>query len=283
MESKQTWTEVIKPNKRVFDLQLKELFRYSDLILLFVRRDFVSTYKQTILGPIWFFLQPLFTTAIFIVIFTYIAKLSTDAIPPALFYLSGITIWTFFSECLLKTSNTFTMNAGIFGKVYFPRLVTPISIIFSNSIKLILQLLLLLLVFVYFIAKQEVSFYLSFNLLLIPYVLAMVALLSLGLGIIISSLTTKYRDLAFIIQFGIQLLMYATPVIYPLNITEGRLKLLLSLNPLTAYIETFRFSLFQKATFDSSMLVHSSVFTLVVLFLGIIIFNKIEKSFMDTV
>lgn len=279
----ENWTEIITPKKGLFELNLRELIRYKDLILLFVRRDFVSAYKQTVLGPIWFFIQPLFTTAIYIVIFTKIAKLSTDGIQPTLFYLSGVTIWTYFSDCLLKTSNTFVSNAGIFGKVYFPRLATPISIIISNFVKLAIQFLLLIIVYVYYIANGEVTFELSWTLLLIPYILLIVALLGLGLGIIFSSLTTKYRDLSFLIQFGIQLAMYATPVIYPYSSAGGKMKELLALNPLTSLLETFRFSLFNKGDFNLSMLAYSSIATIVILCIGIITFNKVEKSFMDTV
>lgn len=282
-QGRENWSEIITPKKGLFELNLKELIRYKDLILLFVRRDFVSAYKQTILGPIWFFIQPLFTTAIFIVVFTKLAKLSTDGIEPTLFYLSGVTIWTYFSDCLLKTSNTFVSNAGIFGKVYFPRLVTPISVIISNFVKLAIQFLLLIIVYIYYVVIGSVSFQLGLAVLLIPYILLVVALLGLGLGIIFSSLTTKYRDLSFLIQFGIQLFMYATPIIYPYSSAGGKMKMLLGLNPLTSIIETFRYALFNKGNLDLMLLAYSSVVTLIILLIGIITFNKVEKSFMDTV
>ncbi len=251
--------------------------------MLFVRRDFVSTYKQTILGPIWFFIQPLFTTLIFIIIFTRIAKLSTDGLPPILFYLSGITLWNYFSECFSKTSNIFVSNAGIFGKVYFPRLTSPISIVISTLIKLAIQLSLFLAIYSYYIFTNQIAFSISISILLLPFLLLIMALLGLGLGIIFSSLTTKYRDLSFLLQFGIQLLMYATPIIYPLSSAGGKLKLILQLNPLTPLIETFRHIMFGQGFIDWGGLLYCTVFTLVALFTGIVIFNQVEKSFMDTV
>jgi lipopolysaccharide transport system permease protein len=197
--------EAIQKQSRKLDIKFREIWDYRDLILLFVRRDFVSTYKQTILGPVWFFIQPLFTAAIFIIVFTYLAKLSTDGIPPILFYLSGITLWNYFSDCLTKTSNVFVSNAGIFGKVYFPRIASPISIIISNLIKFAIQLLLLIGVLIYFIITNKIHFQFHASLLILPILVLIMALLGLGLGIIFSSLTTKYRDLTFLLQFGIQL------------------------------------------------------------------------------
>lgn len=277
------WTEVISPKKGWLELNLKELWNYRDLIALFVKRDFLSAYKQTILGPIWFFIQPLFTTLIFVIIFTRIAHLSTSNIPPVLFYLSGITLWNYFAECLTKTSNVFISNAGIFGKVYFPRLTSPISIIISNLLKFGIQLLLLSIACVYYAFKGQVSFNFGMNILLLPYIIVLMAMLGLGLGIIFSSLTTKYRDLTFLLQFGVQLLMYATPIIYPLNSVEGKLKTILEINPLTPLIETFRSILFQQENIDFGGLLYCTIFTGLILITGVIIFNRVEKSFMDTV
>jgi lipopolysaccharide transport system permease protein len=277
------WTEVITPKKGIFDINLKELWRYRDLIMLFVRRDFVSTYKQTILGPIWFFIQPLFTTIIFIVIFTRIAKLSTDGVPPILFYLSGVTLWNYFSDCFSKTSNVFVANAGIFGKVYFPRLTSPISIVISNLIKFGIQITLFFSIYLYYIINHQIEFKISSTILLFPFLILIMALLGLGLGIIFSSLTTKYRDLSFLLQFGIQLLMYASPVIYPLSSAEGKLKTILQLNPITPLIESFRHIMFGQGMIDINGLLYCVAFTFVALFSGIVIFNQVEKSFMDTV
>lgn len=277
------WTEVISPKKGLFDVKLKELWRYRDLILLFVRRDFVSTYKQTVLGPIWIFLQPLFTTAIFVIVFSQIAKLSTDGLPPVLFYLSGITLWSYFSDCFSKTSNVFVTNAGIFGKVYFPRLTSPVSIVISNLIKFGIQILLFFCIYAYYLLKGAISFEISWSILMLPFLIIIMALLGLGLGIIFSSLTTKYRDLSFLLQFGIQLLMYATPVIYPLSSVGGKLKTLLLINPLTPIIETFRVIIFNQGSIDFGGLVYCVLFTSITLFIGILTFNQVEKSFMDTV
>ncbi len=277
------WTEVITPKKGVFEINFKEIWQYRDLVMLFVRRDFVSTYKQTILGPIWFFIQPLFTSLIFIIIFTRIARLSTDGLPPLLFYLSGITIWNYFSDCLSKTSNVFVANANIFGKVYFPRLSNPLAIIISNLIKFGIQLLLLIVILVYYIYNEQINFTLRPEIALLPYLILLMALLGLGLGIIFSSLTTKYRDLTFLLQFGIQLLMYATPVIYPLSSASGKLKTILSLNPLTPIVESFRRIILGQEILDYTSIVYCSIFTFLTLFVGIVVFNQVEKSFMDTV
>jgi lipopolysaccharide transport system permease protein len=279
----QDWTLVIKPKSSWFDLQLRDLWNYRDLLMLFVRRDFVSAYKQTILGPIWYLIQPLMTTAMFIIVFDRVAEIPTDGAPPALFYLSGLVIWNYFSTCINKTSVTFTANAGIFGKVYFPRLIMPISNVISALIGFGIQLLLLFALLLYFYFFQNVQFALNLYLLVVPFLLILVAALGLGFGIIISSLTTKYRDLVNLIGFGINLLMYATPVIYPLSFFEGKYRVLILLNPLTPIIEMFRYSILGVGDFDMSNLVYSVVFTFVSLFIGILIFTKIEKSFVDVV
>lgn len=277
------WTEIISPKRSLFDINLKELWRYRDLILLFVRRDFVSVYKQTILGPLWLFIQPLFTTLIFFVVFNQIAKIPTEGVDPILFYLSGITLWNYFSDCFSKTSNTFVANAGIFGKVYFPRLATPISIVISNLIKLGIQLLLFIVILVYQLVTKDIHVNVNMHILILPYLILLMAVMGLGLGIIFSALTTKYRDLSFLLTFGIQLLMYATPIIYPLSYTSGKLHDIINLNPLTPILESFRYAFFSIGTFDWNGLVYTSLISFGVLFLGIIIFNQVEKSFMDTV
>lgn len=280
---KDTWTEIISPKRSLLDINLKELWRYRDLIMLFVRRDFVSQYKQTILGPIWLFIQPLFTTLTFFFVFNQIAKIPTDNIDPILFYLSGITLWNYFSDCFIKTSNTFVANAGIFGKVYFPRLATPISIVFSNLVKLGIQVLLFLAIMCYQIIFKGAEVNLNMHILILPYLIILMAVMGLGLGIIFSALTTKYRDLSFLLTFGIQLLMYATPIIYPLSYTGGKLQTIISMNPLTPIMESFRYAFFSIGYFDWSGLAYTSIFSFGVLFFGIIIFNQVEKSFMDTV
>lgn len=277
------WTEVIGPKKGLFDINLLELWRYRDLILLFVKRDLLAQYKQTILGPLWFFIQPLFTTFIFIFVFNRIAKIPTDNVNPILFYLSGITLWNYFADCFNKTSNTFVANAGVFGKVYFPRLASPVSIVISNLAKLGIQIVLFLVVMLYLMFSQGHSININLSILLLPYLIFIMAVLGLGAGIIFSSLTTKYRDLSFLLQFGIQLMMYATPIIYPLSFTQGKMRTLISLNPITSIIETFRYSFFGIGQFDLIPLLYTSIFSFAVLGVGIIIFNQVEQSFMDTV
>jgi lipopolysaccharide transport system permease protein len=281
-ESKE-WTLIIKPKTSWFDLQIADIWRYRDLLLLFVRRDFVSAYKQTILGPMWYVIQPMLTTIMFIVVFDKVAEIPTDGAPPALFYLSGLVIWNYFSTCLTKTSVTFSANSGIFGKVYFPRLIMPISNIISALIGFGIQLLLLFVLLSYFYFFVGVQFSLNIYLLFLPFLLLLVASLGLGFGVLISSLTTKYRDLANLIGFGTQLLMYATPVIYPLSFFEGKYRTLIMINPLTPIIEMFRYSILGVGEFQISSILYSVIFTMVSLFIGILIFNKIEKSFMDVV
>jgi lipopolysaccharide transport system permease protein len=277
------WSEIIEPKRSLLDLKLKEIWRYKDLVMMFVRRDFVSQYKQTILGPIWLFIQPIFTTFIFLFVFNRIAKISTDGINPTLFYLSGITIWTYFADCLNKTSTTFISNANIFGKVYFPRLVTPISIIVSNLLKLGIQMLLLTIVFIIFLILGYQNFTINITILLVPVYILIMAILGFGIGIIFSSLTTKYRDLNYLLVFGVQLFMYATPVIYPLNSTGEKLKYYLMFNPVTSIVENFRYSLFSQGEFLVGGMVYSFIVSIIVLIIGVVLFNQVEKSFMDTV
>jgi lipopolysaccharide transport system permease protein len=287
MENKQQdWTDVISPKANFLDFNFAEIWKYRDLLVLFVKRDFIATYKQTILGPIWHFVQPILTTIIFILVFGKIASIPTDGIEPALFYMSGITIWNYFTACLMGTSNAFVSNASIFGKVYFPRLILPLSTIASNIVKFAIQFLLLLAFMLYFgITKHLIYF--SVWWLMIPVFVSIMAGLGLGLGIIISSLTTKYRDFTVLIGFGIQLGMYATPVAYPLSylLTKTKHGNLINFNPLAPVVEGFRFVLFHTSQqhFDFNTLWYSVIFMFVSLFIGLALFNKVEKSFMDTV
>ncbi len=283
MTSSENWSLVIKPHTRWWDLHLEDVWRYRDLLWLFVRRDFVAGYKQTILGPLWFFIQPLLTTIMFTVIFTGVARISTDGLPPMLFYLAGTTPWNYFSACLMSTSNTFVANAGLFGKVYFPRLIVPLSIVISNLIQFLIQFLLFLGFFAWYGlggADLQPNAFLIF--LLTPVLLALMGLLGLGVGITISSLTTKYRDLARLVTFGVQLMMYATPVIYPMSAIPEKYRWLIQCNPMSAIIESFR-SIFLGGPVPWSALGLSTLITLVVLALGVVLFNKVEKTFMDTV
>jgi lipopolysaccharide transport system permease protein len=277
------WTEIISPVNSYWNMKLGELFRYRDLIFLFVKRDFSAVYKQTILGPLWLFIQPIFTTLIFFFVFTKIAKIPTGGIDPILFYLAGITLWNYFSDCFVKTSNTFVANATIYGKVYFPRLVIPISIVISNLIKLGVQLMVFAVVFIYKVNFEGLSFSFNATLFFLPVLILIMAILGLGLGIVFSALTTKYRDFSFLLAFGIQLLMYATPIIYPLSYTSGQLHWWISLNPLTPLIENFKFALFGIGHFDYVGLLYAACISVIILFVGIIFFNRVEKNFMDTV
>ncbi|TAE11516.1 MAG: ABC transporter permease [Bacteroidetes bacterium] len=278
------WSEVISPKSSLFDLRLNDVWRYRDLLLLFVKRDFVATYKQTILGPTWHFIQPIFTTAIFLFIFTGVAKIPTDGVPPVLFYMCGIGIWNYFSVCFTSTANTFVANAGIFGKVYFPRLVLPLSVVMSNLIKFGIQLSLIAVVFGYQVLVKGYEPKTNAAILLLPVFVVLMALLGLGMGIIVSSLTTKYRDFTHLIGFGVQLLMYLTPVAYPLSFVQNKsYGHLLAYNPIAPIVEGFRYAVTGAGSFTPGMLVYSIVSTVVILFVGIVLFNKVEKSFMDTV
>jgi lipopolysaccharide transport system permease protein len=283
LETTEDWTDIIEPKRSLLDINLKEIWHYRDLIILFVRRDFVSQYKQTILGPLWIFIQPIFTTITFLFVFNKIANLSTNGINATLFYMSGITLWNYFADCLTKTSNTFVANAGIFGKVYFPRLVTPISIVLSSLTKLGIQLLLFISVFVIFMLLDKQSFSVNATILFFPIYVFIMATIGLGAGLLLSSLTTKYRDLSYLLVFGVQLMMYATPIIYPLSSTSGKLKSFLMANPVTSLIENFRYGLFSQGEFLVGGLLYSLIFSVVLAVVGIIMFNQVEKNFMDTV
>ena len=273
---------IIEPQRSLFDLRLGELWRYKDLVSLFVRRDFVSVYKQTILGPLWYLIQPMLTTLTFTVIFGQIANLPTDGLPQFLFYMSGTVVWSYFADCLNKTSNTFVQNAGLFGKVYFPRLAVPISILISNLVTFAIQLTLFI-VFMFFFLWTGNRVNPNWYLLLLPLLILMMAGLGLGFGIIISSLTTKYRDLRFLVQFGVQLMMYATPVIYPVSSIPEKFSWIILANPMTSIVETFRYAFLGAGTVSWNQLLYSFGFMLVVVFLGSIIFNRVEQTFMDTV
>lgn len=281
-ERKELWTEIIEPKTRLLDLRLNELWRYRDLVMMFVRRDFVANYKQTILGPIWFFLQPLLTTITYILIFGRMAGLSTDGLPMLLFYLSGVTIWNYFSETLNKTATVFKDNAQMFGKVYFPRLTMPFSIVLSNLVRFAIQLLLFLLVWIWYL-MQTSSIHPNLLMLLTPLLVILMGLLALGMGMIISAMTTKYKDLIFLLTFGIQLLMFATPVIYPISSIPEKYQWMIASNPMSAIVETFRFAFLGSGTFSWLQLGYSAVVTLGILFIGSVVFNRVEKSFTDTV
>ena len=275
------WSLVITEHNSLFDLKFGDVWRYRDLLLLFVKRDFVSFYKQTVLGPLWFFIQPLFTTIVFTFVFGSLAKISTDGLPQQLFYLSGITAWNYFSDCLTKTSTVFRDNAAIFGKVYFPRLIMPLSIIISSLVRFGVQLMLLLIMMVYF-GLQGANFEVTYAIAFFPLLVVLMALLGLGLGLIVTAMTTKYRDLAFLVSFGVQLLMYGTTVIYPLSSAPAKYKTIIEMNPMTGIIEAFRFAFLGKGEFSVWSIGYSVLVTLIVLFLGVIIFNKTEKNFVDT-
>jgi lipopolysaccharide transport system permease protein len=281
-EGLEHWTEIIEPKTRLLDLRLDEVWRYRDLVMMFVRRDFVANYKQTILGPIWFFLQPLLTTLTYILIFGRVAGLSTDGLPMLAFYLSGVTIWNYFSETLNKTATVFRDNAQMFGKVYFPRLTMPVSIVLSNIVRFLIQFALFIAIWVYYLF-QENSIQPNVYILLTPFLVLMMGILALGFGMMISALTTKYRDLIFLLTFGIQLLMFATPVIYPLSTIPEKYKWIIIANPMSSIVETFRFSFLGSGTFSWLYLGYSLLVTIAVLLTGTIVFNKVEKSFTDTV
>lgn len=280
-----SWYEEIKPKSSLWSIDLKELWRYRDLLFLFVRRDFVAVYKQTILGPLWFVIQPVLTTLMFTVIFGQLAAIPTDGLPPILFYMAGIIGWNYFADCLNKTSNTFVANAGIFGKVYFPRLVMPLSIVLSNLLKFGVQFILFMGVLLFYgLTGTELN--IQPHVLLLPVLLILMAGLGLGFGLIISSLTTKYRDLQFLIIFGVQLFMYATPVVYPLSLAKEKLgdyAWITTLNPMSSVIETFKYAFLGQGSFSWEGLGFSGIFMLVVLVIGTVVFNKVEQTFMDTV
>lgn len=276
------WTTVIQPRNRLLDIDFKEIWRYRDLWQMYVKRDIITSYKQTILGPAWFFIQPIITTIMYMVVFGGIAKISTDGLPQPLFYLAGICLWSYFSECLNRTSSTFTTNADIFGKVYFPRMIVPLSTITSNLVRLGIQLSLFIIVYIYYLL-QGYPIHPTSALFLFPLLVLMLGGLSLGFGTLISSMTTKYRDLSLLFTFIVQLWMYATPIIYPLSMMSPNKQWIMALNPITSIIETFKYATLGVGTFSWGMLSYSFGFMVVLLTLSIILFNKVQRSFMDTV
>ncbi|HTE02451.1 MAG TPA: ABC transporter permease [Mucilaginibacter sp.] len=279
------WDIEITPKSKLLDLRLKDTWHYRDLLLLLVRRDFVSFYKQTILGPVWFFIQPVVTILIYTVVFGNLAGIPTDGVPKPLFYLAGTIIWSYFADCLTKTSTVFKDNSAMMGKVYFPRLIMPLSIVLSNLIRFGVQFLLFLVLIGIYWGKGIVLIP-TMAILLFPLLILIIAALGLGLGMIISAVTTKYRDLAFVVTFGVPLLMYTTTVIYPLSTAITKYPAyswLIKFNPITAVIETFRYGFLGKGSFSWGLLGYSGGVTAVILLLGIIIFNKVEKNFIDTV
>ncbi|MES2838456.1 MAG: ABC transporter permease [Bacteroidota bacterium] len=280
-EKTQQWTDEISSENSLMSLHLQETWHYRDLLLMFVRRDFVATYKQTILGPIWFFLQPILTTITYVVIFGQFAGWSTDGLPMILFYMIGITFWNYFSDCINKTSTVFRDNSSILGKVYFPRLIMPLSIIVSNLVKLGIQFLLFLIFFFYYLYHGAI--HPNIYILLTPILILIMAGLGLAIGMIITSLTTKYRDLVFLITFGIQLFMYATPVIYPLSSIPEKYRFIIEANPMTSVLETFRFAYMGSGSFSWNWLFYSFCFMFISLLIGTVLFNRVEKSFTDTV
>jgi lipopolysaccharide transport system permease protein len=273
---------IIKPKNKLFEVDFKEIWQYRDLFSMFVKRDIITQYKQTVLGPLWFFIQPALTTVMYMVVFGGIAGISTDELPQPMFYLAGIVCWQYFADCLNKTSTTFTVNQGIFGKVYFPRLIVPLATISSNLVRMGIQFMLFIAVYIYYLI-MGVQVAPNIYVLLLPVLILMLAGLSLGFGIIISSMTTKYRDLTILFSFIVQLWMYATPVIYPLSTMSEKRQWIMALNPVTSIIETFKYGTMGTGTFSWGMLGYSFGFMVVLLAIGIVVFNKVQRSFMDTV
>lgn len=277
-----TWTEEIKSENSLWSVNYKEIWHYRDLLLMLVKRNFTNFYKQTILGPIWFFIQPIFTTFIYVILFGQVAKLSTDGIPHMPFYLAGITIWNYFSECLSKNATVFKDNSGVFGKVYFPRLIMPLTIVVSGLMRFAVQFALFIAVVIYYTFVEK-SIHPNLWILMTPFLMLLMAGFAMGLGMIFSSLTTKYKDLVFLLTFGIQLFMYATPVVYSVTSIPEKYKGFVEANPLTGIFECFRYAYLGSGSFESSSLIHSTLIISVLVFIGILVFNKVEKSFMDTV
>jgi lipopolysaccharide transport system permease protein len=283
--SEEEWLFEIAPKDKFFSLNLKEVWRYRDLLMLFVKRDVVTVYKQTILGPLWYLIQPLFTSVIFTIIFNNVAGIKTGDTPAFLFNLGGVMVWNYFTSCLNDTSDTFKRNASIFGKVYFPRLIVPLSIVISNLVKFSIQFLIFVAFYIYYVS-QGMKIQFTTSTLFFPILVAIMGILGLGLGMIISSLVTKYRDLSFLVGFGVQLLMYVSAVMYPMSLLKEKLPgfgWLIEYNPLAYVIETARYMLLHEGSISTFGLLYTSVVAVVVFFLGLLIFNKTEKSFIDTV
>ena len=278
----QDWTIEIKPRKKWLDVDIKGIWRYRDLLYMYVKRDIVTVYKQTILGPLWFLIQPIFTTVMYMFVFGGLAGISTDGAPQPLFYLSGIMLWNYFSEAFKVSSNVFVTNANVFGKVYFPRLVVPLAGITSNLLKMLIQLGLFIVLYIYFYATGA-NLSVNWTIILFPYLIFLIAFHAMSWGMIVSSLTTKYRDLTQLVNFGVQLFMYATPVIYPLSAAPEKYRFILELNPLTPIFEAFKYSCMGCGSLDWGGLLYSTLFMLVTLFFAVLIFNRVERNFMDTV
>jgi len=283
------WLYTISSKKKLIDFNFKEIWRYRDLLFLFVKRDIITLYKQTILGPLWYLIQPLFTSLIFTLIFNKLAEIPTgEGVPNFLFNLAGITAWNYFKECLVGTSDTFKKNENIFGKVYFPRVIMPMSVVVSNLLKFGIQLIIFIVFYIYYVLLAEPSYNISpqLNILLFPVLVLLMALLGLGLGMIISSMTTKYRDLSFLVQFGVQLLMYGSAVMYPMTYFKDKLPSyywLIEWNPIAIVIESFRTMVFGEGDLDLNKLIYAAIISCIIFLLGLIIFNKTEKSFIDTI
>lgn len=278
---KDDWTEIIVPKDNFFKVNVAEVWRYRDLLLMLVHRDFVTYFKQTILGPIWFFVSPIMTTIIYVIVFGNIAEISTDGIPQIAFYLAGVTLWNYFSTCLNDTATVFSKNATMLGKVYFPRLIMPLSIVVSKLMQFGIQIALFFAVVIYFWVSRKIEP--NIWALLSPFLILLLALLSLGLGMIFSSLTVKYRDMVQLLTFGVSLLMYATPVIYPVSTIPEKYKFLILSNPLTSIFEAFKYGFLGVGDFSFWSLAYSTLVTLIIFILGVFIFNRVEKTFMDTI
>lgn len=278
----ENWGLIITGKKKLFSLQLNDIWRYRDLLYMLVKRDFVVLYKQTILGPLWFFIQPVLTALVYIIVFSRIAGISTEGMPPVLFYLSGTIVWNYFADCFNSTSTTFVTNANLFGKVYFPRMVVPISKVISGMLKFFIQFLLFLAIYIFYLARG-IELHATTALWYLPVMIVMMGILGLGLGIFFTSLTTKYRDMVFLIQFGVQLLMYATPVIYPLSAVPEKYKIWIQLNPMTPVMEGFRSAFLGTGNFHPVQLAIGFGVTILIFFIGLVVFNYTEKDFMDTV
>jgi lipopolysaccharide transport system permease protein len=281
-ETEINWDSIIRPETRLLDIDFREIWRYRDLLVMYVKRDIVTFYKQTILGPLWFFIQPLFTTLMFMVVFGRLAGISTNGLPQGLFYLAGILCWNYFSDCLNRITTTFKENQQIFGKVYFPRVIVPLSIVVSNLVRFGIQFLLFIIFYLYYLSIGA-SVHPNIGMLFLPLLILIMAGLSLGFGMIITALTVKYKDLVFLTLFGVQLWMYATPIIYPLSATPEKYQIYIAANPMTGVIEAFKYGFLDQQPFQPAILIYSACFSVFILFTGIIVFNKVEKKFMDTI
>lgn len=278
-----SYEHIINPRKKLLDLDLKGLWQYRDLYVMYIKRDIVTYYKQTIFGPLWYVIQPILTTVMYMFVFGGLAKIPTDGIPQPLFYMAGITLWNYFSQTFTACSNVFANNASVFGKVYFPRLVVPLASCTSNLIRLLIQFVLFLAIYLYYVVAEGLSFSMNVAFLFCPLVVIVTGLMAMAAGLFFSSWTVKYRDLQYVVQFGVQLVMYATPVIYPLSFAPESYRWLMNLNPLTPLFEMFKYGCLGVGTFSMGSIVYSLGFTLVMLFVAVLVFNRTEQNFMDTV